>query len=259
MLNTVLSERERIERYWDTRSKEGDLNYALFVYATRCLAEGDVEALRRIGFGPEDITVLDQLRIADLHALTASHANAIDVSVDRSAFQRLIDTLYRRRTRERLKRELLRLDAPLPLMSASFGMTPRQYTSQRDSCGVTIGIGRPTSMLEADAEARLWRLWVLFADADNPTRLRHDDLWLIIGRELPTELRSCWFAVQEWSNDPVALKTFDTHRLTLRDEELEMEEGRLREQHGVTPYDIAVAPYESAVAENQVRSSSTHW
>jgi hypothetical protein len=259
MLNTAVSERERIERYWDTRSKEGELNYALFVFATRCLAEGDVEALRQIGFDPEDITVLDQLRIADLHALTAARANAINVSVDRSAFQRLIDNLYRRRTRERLKRELLRLDAPLPLMTALFGMNARQYTSQRDSIGITVGIGRPTSMLETDSEARLWRLWVLFADANNPARLRHDDLWLIIGRELPMELRSCWFAIQEWTNDPVSLKTFDANRLTLRDDELPTEEGSLREKHGVTPYDIAVAPFESAVAENQMRSAATHW
>jgi hypothetical protein len=259
MLNTAASERERVERYWDARSKEGELNYALFVYATRCLAEGDVAAMRKIGFAPEDITVLDQLRTADLHALAASRANAINVSVDRSAFQRLIETLYRRRTRERLKRELLRLDAPLPLMSALFGMNARQYTSLRDSIGITAGIGRPTSMLETDADARLWRLWVLFADANNPGRLRHDDLWLIIGRELPMELRSCWFAIQEWSKDPMSVKTFDANRLTLRDDELPREEGTLREKHGVTPYDIAVAPFESAVAENQVRSASTHW
>jgi hypothetical protein len=259
MLNSIVSERERIERYWDARSKEGELNYALFVFATRCLAEGDVEALRKIGFGPEDIPVLDQLRIADLHALTASRANAVNVSVDRAAFQHLIDHIYRRRTRERLKRELLRLDAPLPMMSALFGMNPRQYTALRDSIGITIGIGRPTSLLEADAEARLWRLWVLFADVNNPVRLRHDDLWLIVGRELPTDLRSCWFAIQQWSQDAVSLKTLDANRTALRDNELVTEEGALRERHSVTPYDIAVAPYESALAESTMRSTSTHW
>jgi hypothetical protein len=259
MLNTVVSERERVERYWDTRSKEGELNYALFVFATRCLAEGDIDALRQIGFIPEDIPVLDQLRISDLHALTASRASAVNVSVDRSAFQRLIDNIYRRRTRERLNRELLRLDAPLPMMTALFGMNARQYTALRDCIGITAGVGRPTSQLDSADEVRLWRLWVLLADVDHPQRLRHDDLWLIIGREQSTSLRSCWFAIQHWSQNSTFIKALDDERAKLRDNDLVQEEIALREKHQITPYQISIAPFDSAAAENQLRNTSTYW
>lgn len=259
MLNTLVSERERVERYWDTRSKEGELNYALFLYATRCLAEGDIEALRQIGFIPEDIPVLDQLRMSDLHALSASRAGAVNVTVDRAALQRLIDGIHRRRTRDRLKRELLRLDAPLPMMTTIFGMNSRQYTALRESMGVTSGVGRPKTQIDDGQEAALWKLWVMLADAERPQQLRHDDLWLIIGREQPKKLRSAWFSIQQWSRDPSSLKAFESERLRLRDVQLMAEESELREKHCVTPIDIAIAPFESSEQETESRAGRALW
>lgn len=241
MLNEAASERERIERFWDARSKESELNYAVFMYAMRCVAEGDVDALRRIGFVPEDVPILDQLRMADLQALAASRAHALDIRIDRDAMQRLMDTMHRRRTRERLKQELLRLEAPLQMMAALFGMNAREYTAARDRIGVTGGIGRPRTQIDDD-EARIWRLWVQLADAWNPQKLRHDDLWLVIGREEPSQLRNAWTAIQRWSCDPVTLQSFDSERTQHSTPSIADTEAALRTKHGVSPIEIEAAP-----------------
>jgi hypothetical protein len=243
MLNDLVAERLRIERYWDARSKEGELHLAIFVYAARCLAEGDIEALRQIGFVADDIPVLEQLRMSDLQALAASRAHALNVQIDRDALQRSLTTTYRRRTRERLRRELVQLDAPLSMMATLFGMTPREYSALRERIGVSSGVGRPKTQLDEEPAAAIWQLWVELADAAHPDKLRHDDLWLVIGRALSSPLREAWFAVQRWSSDPVTVQAFVTERIQRSEAEIGAAEATLRAAHGVSPIDIVEQPF----------------
>lgn len=233
----ILSERERKERLRNGRSKESELNYAIFAYATRCMAEGDLDALRQVGFVPEDIPVLDQIRLSDLHALSASRAHALKVQIDRAALQWLLERVRRRRTREMLKLELLRLEAPFPMMTKLFGMTPREFATVREAIGVSGGLGRPKINFDDD-ESQLWRLWVLLADLSRPDKLRQDDLWLVIGREQPSALRTAWHAIQRWAQDPVTLRSLESERAQLSDDVIVQEEVMLRRKHGIKPIGI---------------------
>ena len=222
------------ERYAPTRTKEAELNFAIFAYAARCVMEGDLEALRRTGFEPGDVQVIDQLRLADLHALSASRAHALNVRVDREALQWLVEHVRRRRTRDMLKLELLQLDAPSEMMANLFGMTGRSYAATREALGIIGGQGRPSIRLDNEAEeARLWHLWVAFADATRPHRLRHEDLWLVIGRELASGLRRAWTIVQQWSHDEHSLQSFRDERAKVTESQLAQEESALREKHRV--------------------------
>lgn len=241
------------ERGGSSRTKEAELNYAIFAYAARCVMEGDLEALRQVGFQPGDMQVIDQLRLADLHALSASRAHALNVRVDRDALQWLVEHVRRRRTRDMLKLELLQLDAPSEMMTNLFGMTGRSYTASRETLGIVGGQGRPSSRLDDDGEeARLWHLWVALADPTRPQKLRHEDLWLVIGRELASGLRRAWNIIQQWSRDERSLQSFRDERLKLTDSQLAQEEAALRDRHRVHSIGIdaaAVRPQKSDGSE----------
>jgi hypothetical protein len=219
---------------WDARSKEAELNCAIFTYAARCLVEGDIDALRQIGFEPTDVQILDELRLSDLHALSASRAHALDVRVNRESLRWLVEHVRRRRTRDMLRLELLRLDAPSEMMTKLFGMTGRSYTAIREALGIVGGQGRPSSHLgNEDEEERLWALWVRLADPERPTRLRQDDLWLVIGRELAFGLRSAWTIIQQWAGDPHSVRSLKDECTRLGRKQIERDEAALRERHSV--------------------------
>ena len=48
-------------------NKEGDLVTAVMLYAIRCLAEGDLSALRSMNFGPREVEALREMNLADLY------------------------------------------------------------------------------------------------------------------------------------------------------------------------------------------------
>ena len=231
-MSNVMSERERFERYWESRTKEAELNYAVLAFAARCAAEGDLDALTRIGFDLDDIRVIEQIRLPDLHALSASRGHALNIRVDRAALQWLFEHVRRRRTRETLKIELLRFEAPYQMMASFFGMNSHEYAAARQILRMPDARGKP-SLKNEQEEQQLWTLWIALADAEHPAKLRREDLWLIVGHEIPSGLRCAWSMIQHWVLDPVSLKAFHTERLRLSDTQIEQQETTLRQKHGV--------------------------
>ncbi|MEC9360193.1 MAG: STY4526/YPO1902 family pathogenicity island replication protein [Pseudomonadota bacterium] len=232
---SVMSERERFERYWESRTKEADLNFAVIAFATRCAAEGDLDALTQLGFDLDDVRIIEQIRLSDLHALSASRGHALNIRVDRAALHWLFEHVRRRRTREALKLELLRLEAPYQMMAEFFGLNSHEYAAARALLRLPDARGKPTLKCEAE-EQRLWDLWVALADAEQPTRLRREDLWLIVGREIGSDLRVAWNAVQRWAVDPVSLEAFHQERRQWPPQRIEEHEASLRDKHRVHRY-----------------------
>lgn len=232
-----LSDREAYERYWDSRTKEAELNFHIFVYLSRCVAEGDFEALRAFGFDMEDVAFVDQIRLPDLMALCATRSHALNARVDKESLRWLKEHMRRRRNRETLKTELLRTEAPAELMRQLFGMSGKEYAAARATLGQPSGKGRPALAGEND-EQRLWRLWVLFAKPDKPARLRREDLWLLIGRELDSTIRAAWHTIETWARDENMLRALRAELDKLTPDQIDLEEQRLRERHAVLPHDI---------------------
>jgi hypothetical protein len=232
MIRGDLSERERYERWWDSRTKEAELNFAIFIYVSRCLAESDLEALTAIGFTLEDAYMIYQVSLPELQALAASHAHALNVKIDQQSMYWLMEHMHKRHTREILKIELMRYEAPYEMMNVFFGMNGREYAAARRICQLPSGRGKP-SLKSEDDEQRLWQLWLLFVDPQRPERLRKEDLWLVIGRELGSTLRGAWSAIQRWRQDE-AMRTLFQAELAKQDAaEAALQELALRERHGV--------------------------
>ncbi|MDE0853872.1 MAG: STY4526/YPO1902 family pathogenicity island replication protein [Nevskia sp.] len=232
MIRGDLSERERYERWWDSRTKESELNFAIFIYVSRCLAEGDLDALSVIGFSLEDAYMIYQISLPELQALAASHAHALNVKTDPQSMYWLMEHIHRRHTRELLKIELMRYEAPYEMMNVFFGMNGREYAAARRICQLPSGRGKPTLKTEDD-EQRLWQLWLLLVDPQRPERLRKEDLWLIIGRELGSTLRGAWHVIQRWRQDEAMRSLFHAELEKQDPAETTREEQKLREKHGV--------------------------
>ncbi len=63
-----------------SRSKEADLVLAVLVYAIRSLAEGDLEALREMDFGPMELKALEDIELSDLHRADTLRAHRSPIS-----------------------------------------------------------------------------------------------------------------------------------------------------------------------------------
>lgn len=255
MIRSDLSERERYERWWDSRTKEAELNFAIFIYASRCLSEGDLDALTAIGFSLEDAYTIFQISLPQLQALASSHAHALNVRIDQESMRWLMEHIHRRQTREILKIELMRYEAPYEMMNVFFGMNGREYATARRICQLPSGRGKPTLKTEDD-EQRLWELWRLLCDPERPERLRKEDLWLIVGRELGSTLRGAWHVIQRWRQDETMMRAFRTELAKLSMDEAYAEEQKLREKHGVFKdgIDVGITGFRSVT--NLVRASA---
>ncbi len=251
-----LSNREAYERYWDSRTKEAELNFHIFVYLSRCVAEGDYHALRSFGFDLEDAAFIEQMRLPDLMALCATRGHALNASVDKESLRWLKEHMRRRRNRETLKTELLRAEAPFELMRQMFGMSGKDYAAARLILGQPSGKGRPALAGERD-EQRLWHLWVLFAKSDRPARLRYEDLWLVIGRELDSTIRAAWHTIEAWARDDGMLRAFRAEREKLPPQQIEQEEQQLRAKHAVSPHEIELRLPVQPAAPPQASTDAT--
>jgi hypothetical protein len=221
--------RERLER-----SKETDLFYAVISFASRCLVEGDLTALRGVGFEPDDIPDIEGMSIADLQALSAARRSAVSVKLDRTAWSWHLKWVRHLRARERLSMALIRADAPKAMMAALFGMNDTDYARRRDALGIRSYAegGRPPAASRT-SEQKLWDLWVRLARPEHPRQLCADAFWIPFATEAGVSLRTAWNIVQRWSQDESLLPSFRRECGVLTPRERDEARGALRSRYGL--------------------------
>lgn len=185
-------------------AKEADLVTAVLLYAVRCLAEGDQQALREIGLGPREIEALRSLEMADLYRLGCLRAHCVDICIDRDVFWPLLSHLQVARRNEELQRDLVQHDAPLEMMRRLFGMGSREYTRLRRVLAVEPAVGRPPELDEATAH-RLWRAIESAREASDTGELAAVE-YLQLSEATGASLRSVWRHVQRWSDYAPAIE-----------------------------------------------------
>ncbi|MEQ8692297.1 MAG: DUF2857 domain-containing protein [Pseudomonadales bacterium] len=178
-------------------AKESDLVTAVLLYAVRCLAEGDQQALREMGLGPREIDALRGFEMADLYRLGALKTHCVAINFDRDVFWPLIAHLQSARQSEEVQRDLIQRDAPLEMMRSLFGMGSREYTRLRRILAVQPAVGRPPEPDE-DMAHHLWRVISAEQDASEDDELTPMQ-YLRINETTDASLRSVWRHVQRWS------------------------------------------------------------
>ncbi|MCP5129156.1 MAG: DUF2857 domain-containing protein [Pseudomonadales bacterium] len=177
-------------------NKEADLTTAVLLYAMRCLAEGDQQALRAMNFGPKELDALKEMNLADLYRADTLRVHCLKIALDRTVFWPMLDNLRHQRESDDLQRELLVADAPLEMMQQLFGWSSREYTRWRRLLTLAPSVGRPPELNETDTHA-LWYAWQERIEAREQNALSATD-YLDLQQQTGIGLRSIWALVQRW-------------------------------------------------------------
>jgi len=177
-------------------NKEADLTTAVLLYAMRCLAEGDQQALRAMNFGPKELDALKEMNLADLYRADTLRVHCLKIALDRTVFWPMLDNLRHQRESDDLQRELLVADAPLEMMQQLFGWSSREYTRWRRLLTLAPSVGRPPELNETDTHV-LWYAWQERIKAREQNALSATD-YLDLQQQTGIGIRSIWALVQRW-------------------------------------------------------------
>lgn len=179
-------------------SKEADLTTAVLLYAMRCLAEGDQQALRAMNFGPKELEALKDMNLSDLYRADALRVHCLEIGLDRAVFWPMLEHLQRQRETEDLQRTMIVADAPLEMMQQLFGLSSREYTRWRRLLTLAPSVGRPSEPSEEDTH-KLWYAWEDRKQARGDNPLVASD-YLALQQETDIGLRAIWLLVQRWED-----------------------------------------------------------
>lgn len=177
-------------------NKEADLTTAVLLYAMRCLAEGDQQALRAMNFGPKELDALKEMNLADLYRADALRVHCLQIGLNRDVFWPMLDHLRHQRESEDLQRTLLVSDAPLEMMQQLFGLSSREYTRWRRLLTLAPSVGRPPELNETDTHS-LWYAWQGLQEKQERSTLSAAD-YLELQQQTGIGLRAIWVLVQRW-------------------------------------------------------------
>ncbi|MDE0659849.1 MAG: STY4526/YPO1902 family pathogenicity island replication protein [Gammaproteobacteria bacterium] len=169
--------------------KAGDFVVALVIYAMRCIEDGEMDALARMGFGPSEVAALASLTFGDLKRIERLRSHHLDIKIDREAFNGAISRIRADGLSTESEHALIRADAPFDMMRRLFGTTQRTYTKLRQVFGVS-SVGRPREPTDAQA-ADLWQLLEQRLRASPSHTLAPAD-YLAISAQTGIALRTVW-------------------------------------------------------------------
>jgi len=182
------------------KQKEAELVRAVIVYCQRCQEEGDIPALREMGFGPRELTALESLTAADMLILASTQSHFLNITIDPEIYWRMIDYISREHTRQELIDFMIRNEAPLPMMYALTGMGSKEFAFNRRKLGMeSARVGRPESPSQ-EVTDRVWNAVGAVLGASN--RLGPMEFLKIYeSLEFEVSLRAIWHLTKQWDRD----------------------------------------------------------
>jgi len=178
-------------------NKDTELTAALFLYAVRCLAEGDQPALRSMNFGPREVEALKDMQFSDLGHLDTLRSHCLRVALDREIFWATIARLREWRESGELQKAMIAADAPAEMMEQLFGTGAREYVRLRRMFLVETVPGRPPEPSEEEIRI-LWDAWKACTGDRDDNRLRRSE-YLALHEETGISLRTIWGQTRRWA------------------------------------------------------------
>ena len=169
--------------------KAGEFVVALVIYAMRCIEDGEMDALARMGFGPSEVATLAGLTVSELKRIERLRNHCLEIKIDREAFSGIIERIRSDGLSTEWEHALIRSDAPFDMMRRLFGTTRRAYTKLRQVFGVS-SVGRPREPTDAQATA-LWEMIEQHLRASPRDTLAPAD-YLAISHQCGVPLRTVW-------------------------------------------------------------------
>ncbi len=191
-------------------NKESELIHSILVYCQRCQDEADFPVLEEMGFGINEVEALLALSSTDKLRLAATKSHFLKISLDREIFWRMIHYIQAENEKESLTDELLKNEAPLPLMYALTGMGSKAYTVRRQQFGLDkMKPGRPAIPSDEVTDAVWKELKRVVEKSELFGAKEFLKIYYRLNEEIP--LRVIWYLFHEWEQSG-SLKIHRTHK-----------------------------------------------
>ena len=188
-------------------TKEAELVTAVLMYAVRCLAEGDLAALRQMKFGAHEIEALREMSLSDFYRVETLRAHCLEIHLNRQVYWPMIEYLREQRKSEDVMQALVAADAPREMLQVLFGLNSREYGRLRRSLSVDPSSGRPPVPDEGRSH-ELWKIWSSRTDRD-PSGLLAPKAYLELQQETSLSMRAIWYLTRRWVQYGNLAETFD--------------------------------------------------
>ncbi len=172
------------------------LNRMVLDHLINSIANGDYAIANQLGITSSMIGPLTDLRPAEISRL-AELRGCVRITIDVPALSRLLDRLMQERSKEQVVQEMVRRNAPQPMLYSLFQLTSREATAMRYTLGLPGSPGRTRQPTEEE-EHQAWK--AIQNRNVSVARMRPED-WLALQDETGIPLRVLWSMVNEW-NEP---------------------------------------------------------
>ena len=180
--------------------KETELMHSIIIYCLRCQEEGDLHALREMGFGPREVRALNSLSSSEQIRLASTRSHFMKIVLNQDVYWRMIDFVDQESHKESVINQLIAYDAPLPLMYALTGMGNRQYLIKRREFGlITSPVGRPSAPPDSTTELVWDNLTEIAKNSEKFGPKQFLDLYEVLERKV--SLRVIWHLFQRWESE----------------------------------------------------------
>ncbi len=169
------------------------LNRMVLDHLINNLINGDYTIADQLGITASMVAPLTDLRPAEINRL-AELRGCVRITIDIPALSRLLDRLMQDRSKEKLVHELVRRDAPQPMLEHLFQITSREATAMRFALGLPGSPGRARQPTEAEEH----KAWELMQELGIPANRMNAEDWLALHDSTGIPLRVLWPMVNEW-------------------------------------------------------------
>ncbi|WP_426576223.1 DUF2857 domain-containing protein [Xenorhabdus stockiae] len=160
------------------------------------LKNGYIRRCEALGLEPDEMLILQNLTIEDLHYLGNSPVSVLTIQIHHSNLARILHQA--RIEQQRLQRidRALELGGSIELMRYFFGLSSLEIAARRRIAGMTVKPGRNSPLTEEENQV-LWQRWqaAKIADADSAEGL---DMMLEMAAHHQISLTVVWHAVKDW-------------------------------------------------------------
>ncbi|EQB98916.1 DUF2857 domain-containing protein [Photorhabdus temperata] len=179
-------------------SQISQVTNALLTQLVMELKSGCLRRCESLGLMTEEMRMLHNLTVEDLHYLMNSPVSVLTLRIHHENFALMLQQARREQKRlQRLDRALV-LGGSIELMQHYFGLTSVEVSSRRRMLGIEARQGRCLMLTDKDS-AEVWRLWQ--ADVTDPDSAEGLEVMMQAAEQLDVSLTAVWNAVRSWIED----------------------------------------------------------
>jgi hypothetical protein len=160
------------------------------------IKSGFLRRCESLGLAREEMQMLQNLSIEELHYLANSEVSVVNVSINHN---NLVSMLQRARMEQkRLQRidRALALGGSIELMQTWFGLASTDVAARRRIAGITVRPGRGVTLTDEE-NAEIWRIWQK-NDVQDTESADGLDVMMLAAEQLNVSLTAVWNAVKGW-------------------------------------------------------------